>query len=355
MYCRVPELEADALVVGLGNRGRLTRTARRDRVAALEAVNVEELGRRVDRWVEAGVISREQGDAILALEGAHPEPAGGRRAVAVEVLGYLGGGLALVAGFVLGAESWTQLGHWGRVAVLAVVTGGAAGGRVAAAGGPGAGAAAAGQRAVAGGGGGVRGLLAVLLGGRSDDALDDPSLWVAGGALVLAGGLYLLERRVLQQVALFAAVVATMVAAGDELGWPWERVEGYGFLVLGLVWLELGRRGLVGPRRTSEALGSLVLLSGPEVLDAGGAGPGDWGLWLGLGLAVGLIVAGSALRRNVPLGIGAVGMVVFLGQLAGQHWRDLGAPLAILLVGLGLVAAAVVLARLRPAGNGAPR
>jgi hypothetical protein len=53
-------------------------------------------------------------------------------------------------------------------------------------------------------------------------------------------------------------------------------------------------------------------------------------------------VARSALRRNVPLGIGAVGMVVFLGQLAGQHWRDLGAPLAILLVGLGLVAAAVV-------------
>jgi hypothetical protein len=120
------------------------------------------------------------------------------------------------------------------------------------------------------------GLLAVLLGGRSDDALDDPSLWVAGGALVLAGGLYLLERRVLQQVALFAAVVATMVTAGDELGWPWDRVEGYGFLVLGLAWLELGRRGLVGPRRTSEALGSLVLLSGPEVLDAGGAGPWAW-------------------------------------------------------------------------------
>jgi hypothetical protein len=327
------------------------------RATALEAVSVEELGRQVDRWVEAGVIGREQGDAILALEGTHGEPAGGRRAVAVEVLGYLGGGLALVAGFVLGAESWTQLGHWGRVAVLAVVTAVllAAGWRL-------------GQDrgrvllprlasvlwlgAVAA----FAGLLAVLLGGRGDDALDDPSLWVAAGALVLAGGLYLLERRVLQQVALFAAVVATMVAAGDELGWPWERVEGYGLLVLGLAWLELGRRGLVGPRRTSEALGSLALLSGPEVLDAGGAGPGDWGLWLGLVLAVGLIVAGSALRRNVPLGIGAVGMVVFLGQLAGEHWRDLGAPLAILLVGLGLVAAAVVLARLRAAAtNGGPR
>jgi hypothetical protein len=63
---------------------------------------------------------------------------------------------------------------------------------------------------------------------------------------------------------------------------------------------------------------------------------------------VALVVAGSVLRRNVPLGFGAAGMVVFLGQVAGEYWRDLGAPLAILLVGLGLVAAAVVLARLRP-------
>src|SRR4029450_12529100 len=98
---------------GPGNQGRLTRAVRRDRATALEAVNVEELGRRVDHWVEAGVISREQGHAILALEGAHPEPAGGRRAVAVEVLGYLGGGLALVAGVVLGGAPGDRLGHSG--------------------------------------------------------------------------------------------------------------------------------------------------------------------------------------------------------------------------------------------------
>src|SRR5919107_1845953 len=95
---------------------------------------VEELGRRVERWVAAGVIGPEQGEAILALEGGAAEagggpgglkersgspPAdGGRRAVVVEVLGYLGGGLALVAGFVLGAESWAELGYWGRAGVL---------------------------------------------------------------------------------------------------------------------------------------------------------------------------------------------------------------------------------------------
>lgn len=317
---------------------------------------MEELGRRVERWVQVGVIGREQGDAILALEDAgEAGPGGRRRAVVVEVLGYLGGVLALVAGFVLGAESWTQLGRWGRAGVLFAVTGVllAAGWRLRGSGGrvlP----RLAGVlwlAAVAA----FAGLLAVLLGGRSDDALDDPSLWVASGSLVLAAGLWALERRVLQQVALFGAVVATMVAAGDRVGWSWETVEGYGFLVLGAVWLELGRRGLVAPRRTSEALGALALVSGPEVLNGAGVGPGSWGLWLGLGVAVALVVAGSALRRNVPLGIGAAAMVVFLGQVAGEYWRNLGAPLAILLVGLGLVAAAVVLARLRSAGDGASR
>jgi hypothetical protein len=202
---------------------------------------------------------------------------------------------------------------------------------------------------------GFAGLVAVLQEGRSDNALADPSLGVAAGTLVLALGLYLLERRALQQVALFVAVVATMVAGGHRLGWSWQTVEGYGFLALGAVWLELGRRGLVGPRRTSEALGSLALLSGPEVFDTEAVGPGDWGLWLGLALSVALIVAGSVLARNVLLGIGAAGMVLYLGQVAGEHWNDLGAPVTILLVGLGLVAAAAVVARLRPSGNGVQR
>jgi hypothetical protein len=315
---------------------------------------MEELGRRVARWVEAGVIGREQGDAILAFEQGE-QRAGGRRAVVVEVLGYLGGVLAVVAGFVLGAESWAQLGQWGRAGVLAVVTGVLLGagwwlrgdqGRVL----PRL-ASALWLAAVAG----FAGLLAVLVEGDSDEAIGNPSLWVAGGSLVLAGGLYLMERRVLQQVALFAAAVATMVAAGDRIGWSWHAVEGYGFLALGGLWLELGRRGLVVPRRTSEALGSLLLLTGPEVLDVQGDGPGDWGLWLGLGLSVALIVAGSALRRNVPLGIGAAGMIVFLGQVVGGLWRDLGGPVAILVAGLGLVAAAVVVARLRPAVNDGPQ
>jgi len=315
---------------------------------------VDDLGRRVERWVAAGVIGPEQGEAILALEGAATEATAGRRAVAVEVLGYLGGGLALVTGYALGAESWAELGYWGRAGVLGAVTAVLLG---------------AGWRLRTGEGrvlprlasvlwlGAVAafaGLLAVLLGGRSDDAVDDPALAVAGGALVLAGGLYLAERRVLQQVALFGAAVATLLSAASALDVSWAGLEGAAVAVLGAGWLELGRRGLVVPRRTSEALGALAVVSGCQALATVGRegadfGVGGWGLWLALAVAVALLVAGSAWRRNVLLGIGAAAMVVFLFQAAGRYWRDLGAPLAILLVGLGLVAVAVVLARLRPA------
>jgi hypothetical protein len=248
---------------------------------------------------------------------------------------------------------WTRLGHWGRVVVLAAVTGvllaagwrlGNTPGRVL----PRLAGALWLAAVVA-----LAGLLAVLLGDGSDDTLDDPSLGVAGGSLVLAGGLWWLERRALQQLALFGAVVATMVAAVDRLGWSWETGVGYGLLVLGAAWLELGRRGLVAPRRTAEALGALAVVLGPEVLY--GAGSRDWALWLGLGAAVGLLVAGSAMRRAVPLGLGTAAMVVFLAEVAGAYWRSLGVPLAILLVGLGLVTAAVLLARLRPReADGAP-
>ena len=69
------------------------------------------------------MIGPEQGEAILSLEGEGRQAGGRRRAVVAEVLGYLGGVLAVVAGFVLGAESWGQLGPWGRAAVLAALTG----------------------------------------------------------------------------------------------------------------------------------------------------------------------------------------------------------------------------------------
>jgi hypothetical protein len=315
----------------------------------VEARVVDELGRQVARWVEAGVIRREQADAILAMEGGGAERAG-RRAVAVEILGYVGGVLALVAGIVLGAESWAQIGRWGRVAVLGAVVAALLG---------------AGWRLRADDGrvlprlasvlwfaavAAWAGLLAVLLGGRSDEALGNPPLLVASGSLALAVVLWALERRALQQVALLVTAVATVVAAGHGLGWAGETVAGLGLLGVGAAWLALGQRHLLEPRRTAEALGAIAVASGPEVLFA--AGSEAW-LWVGLAVALGLLVAGSTLGRPVLLGIGAAALVLFLSEVAATWWRSLGAPLALLLAGLGLVGAAVVLSRLRPGGGAA--
>src|SRR5689334_24508797 len=73
----------------------------------------------LDRAVAAGVLTAEQAAAVAALD---PPPAAVRRgAVLAEVLGYVGGALAVVAALFLGAELWAELGPWPRTLLLAAV------------------------------------------------------------------------------------------------------------------------------------------------------------------------------------------------------------------------------------------
>jgi hypothetical protein len=327
---------------------------------------MDDLRAGLERWVAAGTISREQADAILAAEAEEGRQAGGRRTVAVEALGYVGGALALVAGVTIGAGQFARLGQGGKIALLFVVTAGL----------------------FAGGWwlrdartstlrrlgsllwflsvGSWAGLLQVWFDGVAWFRLHD-GLATAAGTTVYAGALYLLERRSLQQIALFIPAAGTVVQLAREIvdamrggapltrdvigaPRPEELLGGALLVVLGAAWLELGRRGAVRPRRTSEALGALGLVAGIEVLWGGRQG---WALGLGVATALGLVVAGSALRRTVLLGMGGAALLLFLAEIAGAYWTSLGAPLAILLVGLGLVTVAVVIARLQPRGPAA--
>ena len=74
----------------------------------------------LDRAVGAGILTPEQASAVAALD-EQPAPAVRRRVVLPEVLGYVGGTLAVAAALFLGAELWDQLGAWPRVLLLAVV------------------------------------------------------------------------------------------------------------------------------------------------------------------------------------------------------------------------------------------
>jgi hypothetical protein len=309
---------------------------------------MDELRSRLERWVTAGAIDRAQADAILAFEAAREEPSGRRRAIAAEALGYVGGTLALVAAVVIGAGRFSGLSTAGKSIFLIVVTAAllAAGWWLRTA------ASTTLRRlgsllwflSVAA----CAGLGEVWSDSLSNDRLDD-GLLNAVMALVLAAVLWFVERRALQQVALFLSLTATFGSLADTaigFGQGRQLVLGAGFLLLGGLWLELSRRGLVLPRRTAEALGALALIGGDQSLWAGENG---WALGLGLAVALGLIVAGSAGRRPVLLGLGAAALLLFLAEVAGDYWTSLGAPLVFLLIGLTLVAAAVLIAKLQPA------
>ena len=74
----------------------------------------------LDRAVAVGILSTYQADAVVALD-AQPAPGARRGAVIAEVLGYVGGALAVVAALFLGAELWDELGPWPRVLLLGAV------------------------------------------------------------------------------------------------------------------------------------------------------------------------------------------------------------------------------------------
>jgi uncharacterized membrane protein len=74
----------------------------------------------LDRAVAAGILSAAQATAVAALD-AQPAAGARRGAVLAEVLGYVGGALAVVAALFLGAELWDELGPWPRVLLLAAV------------------------------------------------------------------------------------------------------------------------------------------------------------------------------------------------------------------------------------------
>ena len=134
-----------------------------------------------------------------------------------EVLGYVGGALAVVAALFLGAELWDELGPWpqvlllGAVAVACLVGGAALTGRDGCAGRLGRFLWAAAVVAVAG-----------TAGVGADSLVDvEPgtsALVAAGAALVVAAVLWWRRPAVLQHIATFIAAAATLLTALDRIG-----------------------------------------------------------------------------------------------------------------------------------------
>jgi hypothetical protein len=292
------------------------------------------------RAVTEGIVTREQAEAIAALEDA-PDAAS-RHGVVAEVLGYLGGALAVVAALLLGREVWYELGPAVRVLLLAVVTAAvlAAGAVLGTRSGP------------AGRLGGFLWAAAVpalagTVGVAASDlfavAFDVTAVLATGSALVLAGVLWWRRREVLQHVAAFAATIATAVAVlglVDEL----YRVLGPLLWALGLLWMAAAASGRLRPEPAGWVLGALAVIAGP--LGAGTA-RSAWAV-VGVLSAAALVVLGVRGHRRWLLAIGTAGLFVAVPVAVAEVFdTELGPLLGLLVVGLVLVALAVTLTRLR--------
>jgi len=331
----------------------------------------------LDRAVATGILSPEQAAAVAALDGP-PAGRGRRGAVLAEVLGYVGGALAVVAALFLGAELWDELGPWPRTLLLAAVAaaclaGGAAlGGRDGPTGRLGGFLWAAAVVAAAGTVGvGVDGLLHARPG--------TSALVAAIAALAVAALLWWRRPAVLQHVAAFGAAVATLFTALDRLRDGTFAWGGPLLWALGLVWLAAsalpvagsGRRrgdpasatstepgrtepaghslsaapapgGIWQPAEPGWVLGAFAIAAGPLFADSGRA------VWLVVGVAcsAALVVVGVRARRPWVAAVGTGGVFLSVPLAVGELFdARLGPLVGVLAVGLALVAAAVVLTR----------
>ena len=309
----------------------------------------------LDRWVEAGLVTREQAKAISRAEAepGGPPPRRQRRVPLVaEVLGYLGAVLALAAGAILVGQHWGDLAPAAHIAIAAVVTVALwLGGWILRD---------ADERA-------LERLAAVLwllsvgafawLGAILADDVWKPSpeataAVVSACTALYAATLWAWRQRSLQLVALAGAGVATAgwVAAFAGVSPEWISLVVWGF---GLAWFIGAWRGALRPPTAAYVLGALPILLGPWTA----VGVAEPMMFLGLASAAALMAGSVPLRQTPVLFLGAIGMFGFVTAIVIRYFADtIGASAALLLAGLVMIAIALVTARLyrRSPQKGAP-
>jgi len=308
------------------------------------------LDHRVPAWVEAGLITPEQADAIRAFERSHDDPETSRQrslTSPAEAIGYVGAALALGATALILNDLWRELLVGGRLALVGALT-----------------------MALFGAGLGVRGstsgamqrLTSVLFtatvagvgwftGVVAGDLLDlrYAVVGVAVGLamVVVAGALYLWTPRALLQVAVLLSALIAPVAALD-LTQISPSPAWYGLVVgaIGAAWFLLAIGDWLAPRVVGEVIGALVTFIGVQVGAFGDAR--TLALTIGVVLAAGLVTLAIRVDRLHHLIIGALALFVLSPQLVFEVFGDqIGAPATLLLVGLLLVLLAVGLGRAR--------
>jgi hypothetical protein len=308
-----------------------------DQAARMEAAAVARLPGRA---VSEQRVSPASGSPVTTL--ARSGRLAGRTPLVVEALGYLGGALAIIAGFIAVNQLWpdipvaAQLTFAGTAAVVLGVVGGA----------------------IRTGGDPAFGRLRSVLWLMSTTCLAAfVNLLAAGvwsfsqaGATVLAAAVTTAYAAVMwwrrptpvQHLAMF---VAAAVTVGSGIAWVdtdhAEWAPGLGVWALSALWAIAVHRGHLRPRLTGYVAAAVGLLVGAQLTMAVAAGH-----VLALCTVAALLAAGVVLRRVWLLALGAVGVMMVVPETAVRYLPEsVGAPLALLAVGLVLLGAAIWLAR----------
>lgn len=304
---------------------------------------MRDLERRLSAWVERGLITPDQALAIRDAEETAPLGPRGP-SLAATALGYLGASVALVGGIAAVSREWSDLGSAARLAISAGAT--------------------------------LAVFAAGLLARRSDHPALRPLdgfLWFlsAAGAAFTAGlvghdvldlearsfffmaglaaaawalPLWRIRPGTLLELAVVAGLATALESVLEHLPGPPDEFHGLPTWGLGAVLAILGQGRLLFGRRGTFALAGVLLLLGAQILSFG------WrpaGLALGIATAVALLAASVPLRSMAHLGFGAAGVLLFLPQIVFEYLGDtLGAPLALLVSGIAILAGAFLTARL---------
>lgn len=306
---------------------------------------------RIPAWIDAGLITTEQADAIRAFERSNDEPETSRRRRSLtspaEAIGYVGAALALGATALILNDLWRELLVGGRLALVGALTVALFGAGLGVRGST----SAAMQRltsvlftaTVAG----VGWFTGVVAGDVFDLRMAAVGVAVGLAMVVVAGALYLWTPRALLQIAVLLSALIAPVAALDltqiSPGPAW-----YGLVVgaIGAAWFLLAIGDWLAPRVVGEVIGALVTFIGVQVGAFGDAR--TLALAIGVVLAAGLVTLAIRTDRLHHLIIGALALFAFSPQVVFEVFGDaIGAPATLLLVGLLLVLLAVGLGRAR--------
>jgi hypothetical protein len=298
-------------------------------------------------WQDAKLLTAKQAAAIAEYERrpSAPTPSEGRAAPVAEAIGYVGAAIAIAAVGILLGDRWGDLNYGGRLAIVTLLTVVVAGAAFVLRGNS----REPIQRLVSvlavGSLGGVAWLTTIVVTEETAWQMRDVMLAVSLVAFAFAIPLYMVRRRAFPQLAAFVSLVvlSAVVFARPAFtgGVSWGAIMVW---AVGVAWVLLALGGWHKPAELAIATGSAVALIGATTAAAGDGR--SWLLWLGLATATALVWRGVAMDQTLMVGLGAIGVLIFVPQIVLEVFPEgSSAIVAMLVTGLLLVIFSVGIAR----------